>query len=70
MTRTRNLAILLLLAIAPRAHRVYAQALPAAAAPSPYQGFQFPTTGGQLTYGVSASQTFVTGYGNNGTASS
>jgi hypothetical protein len=71
MTRTRNLAILLLLAIAPRAHRTYAQALPAAVAPSAYLGFQFPTTGGQLTYGVSASQTFVTGYGaNNGSVSS
>jgi hypothetical protein len=69
MTRTYNTAILLLLAIAPWAQRLSAQALPAAAAPSSYQGFQFPTVGGQLTYGVSASQTITTGYGDgNGTA--
>jgi hypothetical protein len=60
MTRTN--AILLLLAIAPWAHPVYAQALPAATAASANQGFQFPTVGGQLTYGVSASQTIETGY--------
>ena len=72
MTRIGT-SILLLLAIAPRPHRAYAQALPAAVAPSAYQGFQFPTLGGQLTYGVSASQTMITGYNGgdgNGTISS
>jgi hypothetical protein len=59
---TRTTAIMLLLAIAPWAHTVYAQALPTATAASPYQGFQFPTMGGELTYGVSASQTIETGY--------
>jgi hypothetical protein len=63
MTRTCNTTILLLLAIGPWAHRLSAQALPAAAAPVSYQGFQLPTVGGQLTYGISASQTVTTGYG-------
>ncbi len=73
MTKARNTAILLLVAIAPLAHRVYAQALPTAVAPSSYQGFQLPTLGGQLTYGLSASQTVITGYqgaGGNATVSS
>jgi hypothetical protein len=50
---------------------VRAQAVPAATAPAPYQGFGVPDLRGNLSYAVSASETVTTGYnGGDGTATS
>jgi hypothetical protein len=43
------------------------QALPTAAAETPYQGFQLPSTAGTLSYGISASESINRGYYANGT---
>ena len=43
----------------------YSQALPAATAATPYEGFSFPAIGGSLRYSLTASETAVRGY--NGT---
>lgn len=40
----------------------YCQAVPAATAASPYEGFSLPTIGGSLRYSLTASETFVAGY--------
>ncbi len=54
--------------LAPAGH---AQAVPAATAPAPYQGFGVPDLRGNLTYALSASESVTTGYnGGNGTATS
>lgn len=42
--------------------QVCAQALPAATAPTPYEGFALPSVGGTLRYSLSASESVIFGY--------
>jgi hypothetical protein len=70
MTIISKIGVLLLLSCGPLVLEACAQAVPAGTT-NAYQGFQFPSVGGSLSYALTASESFTTGYnGNGGNASS
>jgi hypothetical protein len=65
MTTISKLGLFLLLSCGPLAVDACAQAVPAGTT-NAYQGFQFPSVGGSLSYALTASETYTTGYNGNG----